>query len=107
MCNRYQGEALYSVQSRYSKSKEDRRWKWRCKRIVSRAMSSCYWTGYQTNLNEPFLFHCPANYVLSGVKSVHFKKGRIGGGTSTAAEALDIVQNNATGQNTSTSGVVL
>ena len=73
-CNRHQGEALFSVQSRYSKSKEDRRWKWRCKRIVSGAMSTCYWTGYQSNLNEPFLFHCPANYVLSGVKSVHFKK---------------------------------
>ena len=38
------------------------------------AMSSCYWTGYQTNLNEPSLFHCPANYVMSGVKSVHSNK---------------------------------
>ena len=48
MCNRYQGEALYSVQSRHSNRKEDRRWMWQCKRIVSGAMSSCYWTGYQT-----------------------------------------------------------
>ena len=74
MCNRYQGEALYSVQSRHSNSKEDRRWMWQCKRIVSGAMSSCYWTGYQTNYDEPFLFHCPANYVLSGVNSVHSNK---------------------------------
>ena len=44
---------------------------------------------------------------MSGVKSVRSKKRRIGGETSTAAEPLDIVQNNATGQNTSTSGVVI
>ena len=74
MCNRYQGEALYSVQSRHSNRKEDRRWMWQCKKIVSGAMSSCYWTGYQTNYDEPFLFHCPANYVLSGVNSVHSNK---------------------------------
>ena len=75
MCNRHHGEALYSVRSsRHSNSKEDRRWMWQCKRIVSGAMSSCYWTGYQTNYDEPFIFNCPANYVLSGVNSVHSNK---------------------------------
>ena len=59
---------------RHSNSKEDRRWMWQCKRIVSGAMSSCYWTGYQTNYDEPFIFNCPANYVLSGVNSVHSNK---------------------------------
>ena len=43
-------------------------------RIVSGAMSSCYWTGYQTNYDEPFLSHCHANYVLSGVNNVHSNK---------------------------------
>ena len=73
-CNRYQGEALYSVQSTHSNRKEDRRWMWQCKQIVPRAMSSCYWTGYRTNYDQPFLFHCPTNYVLSGVNSVHSNK---------------------------------
>ena len=72
-CNRHHGEALYSVQSKHSNRKEDRRWMWQCKRIVSGAMSSCYWTGY-TNYDEPFLSHCRANYVLAGVNSVHSNK---------------------------------
>ena len=43
------------------------------------AMSS-----YQTNYDEPSLSHCPANYVMSGVNSVHSNKREDSSGTSAA-----------------------
>ena len=73
MCNTRQGEALYRVQSVHSNSKGDRRWMWQCKRIVSGAMFSCYWSEPYTDYGQAFTFQCnETRYeVLSGVRSVH------------------------------------
>ena len=72
ICNKNQGEALYRVQSRHSNSKEDRRWKWQCKRVVPGAMSNCNWTDWSI-YGQQFDFQCnDEDYkVMSGVRSVH------------------------------------
>ena len=72
MCNTHQGEALYSVQSVYSKYKRDRRWMWQCKQIVPGGMRCGKWTDYYDD--KELNFQCKPNFVLTGVKSVHSNK---------------------------------
>ena len=91
-------------------SKEDRRWKWQCKQVVPGALSECRWTNWST-YGKQFDFQCDEykDYeVLSGVRSVYTViQRRIGGGASTAANLPDFVQDNASGQITSTTWVVI
>ena len=76
VCNTAQGEALYLVQSVYSKYKRDRRWMWQCKQIVPKPMSCCPWSEeYENDYDDKELnFQCEPNCVLTGVKSVHSNK---------------------------------
>ena len=72
-CNTAQGEALYLVQSVYSKYKRDRRWMWQCKQIVPGAMRCDTWSK-EYDYDQTFNFQCDPNYVLTGVQSVHSNK---------------------------------
>ncbi|RUS86139.1 hypothetical protein EGW08_006087 [Elysia chlorotica] len=61
---------LYSI---HSNTAEDRRWKIACRKPPSGAeVRKCEWTPNYVNQNDrTLLYMCPANYVISGVKSVH------------------------------------
>lgn len=65
-------QAFYRVKSCYSTQHRDRRWEWNCRNILQNTkFSGCQWTGWQNYYDEPLLFQCPTNKVLTGVKSVH------------------------------------
>ena len=69
-CSDKQG--FVGVVSQYSKRLEDRQWKWKCQKVAKRAFTKCYWTDdWVNNYDEPFLFQCPANNILTGVQSIH------------------------------------
>lgn len=63
--------ALYGVKSYYSARHRDRRFQFICKNIASIPFSKCHWTGWQNAWDEPLLFQCPTDYVMSGVYSIH------------------------------------
>ena len=63
--------ALSEIRSVYSTSARDRQFQFNCRKTVSKDFSKCFWTDNVNDFDEPLLFQCPANYVMSGVKSVH------------------------------------
>ena len=71
-CGRKQ--ALQRVRSYHSNDHEDRRWQWDCRAVAKLDWSYCYWTGYQNTWDQPFVFECPHNRVLTGVNSYHHNK---------------------------------
>ena len=68
-------QALYRVKSTHSNRKEDRVWEWSCRTVLKGNTrfrgSDCKWTGWQNGYDLPLMFQCPANKVLTGVKSIH------------------------------------
>ncbi|KAK3740219.1 hypothetical protein RRG08_054241 [Elysia crispata] len=67
------GEVLTSVYSVHDNHREDRRWRLGCKKAPSGANpTTCSWTDdYINAFDEPISFLCPANYVLTGINSIH------------------------------------
>ncbi len=63
--------ALSEIRSIYSTDARDRQFQFKCRKTVSKDFSKCFWTDNVNDFDEPLLFQCPANYVMSGVKSVH------------------------------------
>ena len=69
-CSDKQG--LYRVVSQYSSPTRDRQWQWDCHEVTKTTFTECYWTDNWENVwDEPFFFQCPANYILTGVNSIH------------------------------------
>ena len=64
-------QALHGVQSYHDNGREDRRWHFMCRNVVSVPFSHCYWTGYENGWDAPLLFQCGVNYVMTGVSSYH------------------------------------
>ncbi len=64
-------KALSGVRSIYSTPHRDRRFQFLCQSITSYSFSKCFWTGYENQWDQPLLFQCPTDHVMSGVKSVH------------------------------------
>ena len=66
------GQVISTIDSVHFNPKEDRRWRINCKPAPSGATpTSCYWTGYVNNFDEPISFMCPADYAISGIQSYH------------------------------------
>ncbi len=66
--------ALSGVRSIYSigpTGRQCRRFQFLCQSITSYAFSKCFWTGHENQWDQPLLFQCPTDYVMSGVKSIH------------------------------------
>ena len=109
MYNRYQGEALHSVESRHSNRKEDRHCMHGCGNANGLSREQCpVATGLvtPTMMNHSFPTAVQTMSWLEWIVYTVIKR-RIGGGTSTAAEPVDIAQSIATGQITSTTGMVI
>ena len=69
-CSDKQG--FVRVVSQLNNRHEDRQWKWECQEVVKTSFAKCYWTDDWVNeFDEPFLFQCPANNILTGVQSIH------------------------------------
>ncbi|KAM4677931.1 hemagglutinin/amebocyte aggregation factor-like isoform 1-T1 [Discoglossus pictus] len=66
-------QSIGMIISIHHNSHEDRLWDFSCKDTFSRA-SSCYWTGYVNDFDQPFDFVCPFGSVLSGMDSFHDNK---------------------------------
>ena len=64
-------QAFQRVVSRHDNGREDRVWYWTCRTVAKRDWSHCFWTGFQNRMDQPFVFECPNNCVLTGVYSEH------------------------------------
>ena len=68
-------QAMYRVRSEQSRGHRDRRWEWSCRTVLTGSTkflaSGCQWSGVQNGYDLPVMFQCPADNVLTGVKSVH------------------------------------
>ncbi|XP_071962465.1 dermatopontin-like [Antedon mediterranea] len=66
------GQVIYKVKSQHSNSKEDRQFEFFCRSFsASLPSSSCTWTGYINEYDQPFTATCPYNGVVVGVNSKH------------------------------------
>ena len=66
------GHVIRTIYSVHSNRREDRRWRINCKPAPSGANpTSCFWTGYVNNFDEPVSSMCSANHVISGIQSYH------------------------------------
>ena len=63
--------AFYRVRSYHKNCREDRIWQWYCRTIAKNSFSYCIWYWYQNDWDQPLMFRCPANYVMTGVYSYH------------------------------------
>ena len=70
-CDAQNGEALFHVKSKYAGKKRDRSWKWSCAKVSTIPTTNCSWTGYVNNWDKPLLYHCPQDFVMSGISSLH------------------------------------
>ena len=64
-------QALYGVRSYHNNRKEDRHWRFYCRRALPIPFTYCYWTGHVNAWDWQLLFQCPANYIMTGVSSYH------------------------------------
>ena len=64
-------QALQAVSSYHNNHAEDRQWQWDCRTVAQVDFSYCYWSDYQNDFDQPFVFECPNNRVLTGVSSHH------------------------------------
>ena len=63
---------MYAVRSVHDNQREDRRWTWQCRNLVSRnSQPRCYWTRDVNDYDEQIAFLCRENYYLAGVESYH------------------------------------
>ena len=66
------GQVISTIYSVHRNIWEDRRWRINCKPAPSGATpTSCFWTGYVNNFDEPVSSMCSADYVISGIQSYH------------------------------------
>ena len=70
-CDPQNGEALSHVKSKYAGKRRDRYWKWSCTKVLTIPTTNCSWTGYLNNWDKPLLHHCPEDFVMSGISSLH------------------------------------
>ena len=65
-------QAFYRVRSYHDNGREDRHWLWYCRTVLRNTrFTNCQLTGWQNDYDQPLMFQCPANKVLTGVESVH------------------------------------
>ena len=65
-------KGYFGVVSKHDSDREDRLWQWNCQEVAKTPFTKCYWSkDWENAFNEPFLFQCPANYILNGVHSIH------------------------------------
>ena len=68
----HNNQAFYQVKSYHDNRREDRRWQWNCRTVLTNTLfSNCHWTSWVNEYDQPLSFQCPANKVLTGVFSVH------------------------------------
>ena len=66
------GNGVYAMRSVHDNHREDRRWNWQCRSLVSRhSLPQCYWTRDVNDYDEQIAFLCRENYYLAGVESYH------------------------------------
>ncbi|XP_041376727.1 dermatopontin-like [Gigantopelta aegis] len=63
------GESLRRINSQHSNRYEDRLWKFDC--IHTGAKAACVWSGYVNGFDDPLLFQCANNGVITGIGSYH------------------------------------
>ncbi|KAH9492205.1 Inter-alpha-trypsin inhibitor heavy chain H3 [Bulinus truncatus] len=76
------GQILSYISSVHSNKKEDRRWEFLC-RTAGRT-SSCTDSGYVNKFDEPVVFTCPGDRVMTGVHGYHSDRYEDAGSGSTA-----------------------
>ncbi|CAL1539510.1 unnamed protein product [Lymnaea stagnalis] len=66
------GHVISYVSSIHNNRAEDRRWEFRCKNVVK--THSCSHSGYVNEFDQPVVFKCPGDQVMTGVDSYHSNK---------------------------------
>ena len=64
-------QGLFRVASQYDDYTRDRQWQWECRNVAKISLIGCGWTYWVNDFDQPFLFRCPANNILTGVQSYH------------------------------------
>ena len=64
-------QGIVGVVSVHSNKMEDRQWNWKCQEVAKKPLTICSWTSWVNDFDVPFLFQCPANKILTGVRSIH------------------------------------
>ena len=65
-------QGFYRVVSQYDGTTRDRQWQWDCREVTKTTTANCFWTeDWENWFHRPFFFRCPANYILTGVNSIH------------------------------------
>ena len=67
------GDSFSRVISRHHNRREDRIWRWECRRLISSnpSQAHCVWSHNVNNHDQPISFSCGANGYLNGVESHH------------------------------------
>ena len=76
LCQRCpKGYGVYRVKSKHDNGKEDRRWEFFCRRVVSKKFAStkltCSQTSYINNFRDTISYMCGKNRYMAGVYSYH------------------------------------
>lgn len=61
--------ALYYAYSKHSNVKEDRIWRFKCKKITNVNFKFCYWSEYLNSFDKPLLANCRTDFVMTGIYS--------------------------------------
>ena len=67
-CNN--GGHIARIDSIHDNGKEDRRWDYRCNYNLD-ISNDCSWSGHVNSLDDPMLFECSGDGVISGFRSDH------------------------------------
>ncbi|XP_041376982.1 dermatopontin-like [Gigantopelta aegis] len=63
------GQSIRRITSNHNNRAEDRQWRFECSNTG--AVASCVWSGYVNDFDQPLLFQCPNNGVITGISSYH------------------------------------
>ena len=73
-CDADNGEAIHRIQSEYITINRDRKFKFSCVKIADTPGKHCEWFNDVNEWQKPLVFTCPADYYISGIKSVHLNQ---------------------------------
>jgi hypothetical protein len=65
------GQAIHQFRSEHDNRREDRRWRFDCKKFSDSSGVYCNWHYRINTWDAPMLFMCPANQYMAGVRSRH------------------------------------
>lgn len=63
--------AFHRIESWHHNGAEDREYQFDCQFVAEVGFDQCSWTDYVNHFDKPAMYHCPADWVMTGVDSFH------------------------------------